>query len=49
LADELQRLSTNQELRTRLSVGARERARHLQWQRHLETLYETADLRKISA
>jgi len=43
LADELRRLSMNEELRNRLSVGARERARHFEWQRHIDTLYETAD------
>jgi glycosyltransferase involved in cell wall biosynthesis len=48
LADELERLSSDQQLRNRLSVGARERARHFEWQRHIDAVYETADLAKLS-
>jgi glycosyltransferase involved in cell wall biosynthesis len=49
LADQLQRLSTDEDLRLRLSAGAQQRARHFEWQRHLATLYETADIREASA
>jgi len=49
LADALRCLSTNEELRNQLRVGARQRARHFEWQRQIRTLYETADIRKASA
>jgi glycosyltransferase involved in cell wall biosynthesis len=48
-ADALQQLAKNQEIRNRLSVGARERARHFGWRTHIGAIYETADLRQISA
>jgi glycosyltransferase involved in cell wall biosynthesis len=49
LAEELRRLSTDQELRNRLSVGARQRARHFDWRRRIDDVYESSNLRRLLA
>jgi glycosyltransferase involved in cell wall biosynthesis len=48
LAEELRRLAADQELRNRLSIGARERAHHFEWRHRIDDVYEPSSLRRFS-